>query len=182
MTRYGFPLTVLLLGVLTVLSSGCGRGELAFFPVEGTITKGGHPLSNIEVVFLADPDAGTVGPRASGRTDEFGHYRLRTDQGNDGAVAGGHLVLILDNEIAEKQADFLFRRQLPEERRRPSMDNAKRLQEELKSASAVSRVPPKYGHINETSLRVEVRPGPQVIDFDVKDTDVQIRLIGAPVK
>jgi hypothetical protein len=74
MTRYGFLLTVLFLGVLAVLASGCGRAEFMFFPVEGTVTKGGRPLHNVEVVFLADPDSGTVGPRASGITDETGHY------------------------------------------------------------------------------------------------------------
>src|SRR5262249_47224924 len=170
MTRYGFPLTVLFLGVLAVLASGCGRAGFTFFPIEGTVTKGGRPLRNVEGVFLADPDAGTVGPRVRGRTDGAGHYRLRTDHDNDGAVAGRHLVLILDREIDEKLASLLFRRQPPEARARPSLENAKRLQDELKSASAASRVPPRYRRINETPLRVEVRPGPQVIDFAVKDT------------
>jgi hypothetical protein len=95
-------------------------------------------------------------------------------------VAGRHLVLILDNE---KQALLHFRKQPQKEIARPSPEEMpKRLQDEVKSASAASRVPPRYGRINETPLRVEVRPETQVIDFDVKDTDVQIKLIGAPVK
>jgi hypothetical protein len=62
--------------------------------VEGTVTKDGRPLANVRVVFLAD--TGSVGPRAAGLTDKAGHYRLRTDYGEDGAVVGKHRVVILD--------------------------------------------------------------------------------------
>src|SRR5690242_4148029 len=75
---------VLLCGLLSLAAvGGCQREPTGktwnLAPVEGTITKGGSPLSNILVVFLPDTEAGTVGPRASGKTDEDGHYRLRTD-------------------------------------------------------------------------------------------------------
>src|SRR5581483_8268674 len=96
MTRYGSCL-LLLLSALAVTASGCGP-KFTYVPVEGTVTKNGRPLANVEVVFLADPDAATEGPRATGRTDEAGHYRLRTDHGDDGAVAGTHRVLVLDLE------------------------------------------------------------------------------------
>jgi hypothetical protein len=36
------------------------------------------------------------------------------------------------------------------------------------SGVSFSSVPPSYGHPNETPLRVEVRPGPQVIDLEVQ--------------
>ena len=108
MTCFGFRLAMLFFGALAVTAAGCGRAEFTFYPVEGTVTKGGRPLHNVKVVFLADPDVGTVGPRASGRTDESGHYRLRTDKGNEGAVAGRHRVLVLDNEVAEKAREGVF--------------------------------------------------------------------------
>jgi hypothetical protein len=169
MTRYGLGLTMLFLGALAVTASGCGRTAFTFYPVEGTVTKDGRPLRDIEVVFLADPDTGTVGPRASGRTDEAGHYRLRTDRGEDGVVAGKHVVLIIDLEAAKGQMLHHIRGpQRKEATQRFSPEIAKRLQDELKPAADAPRVPPSYGRINETPLRVEVRPEAQVIDLDVK--------------
>ena len=165
MTRCGFPLTVLFFGVLSVLASGCGRAEFTFFPAEGTVTKGGRPLHNVEVVFLADSDTGTVGPRATGRTDESGHYRLRTDHGDEGAVVGKHLVLILDHEAAERQALHRFRKQPSKGTAQLPPENAKRLQDELKSPSAAPRVPPRYGRINETPLHAEISHEPLVFDI-----------------
>jgi hypothetical protein len=85
MPCYGIRLMVLFLGAVACMAGGCGP-KLTFYPVEGTVTKDGRPLRGIEVVFLADPNAGTVGPRATGMTDEAGHYRLRTENGEDGAV------------------------------------------------------------------------------------------------
>jgi hypothetical protein len=50
--------------------------------------------------------------------------------------------------------------------------NAKEIQEKVGrlkvERSASSQVSPCYGRPNETPLRVEVRPGQQVIDLDVK--------------
>src|SRR5690242_2884422 len=96
---------IFLCGVLLPLAAASGgcqrepRWNLA--PVEGTVTKDGHPLAGIQVIFLADADAGTVGLRARGITDEAGHYRLRTDNGDDGAVAGKYRVVMLDLEASE---------------------------------------------------------------------------------
>jgi hypothetical protein len=160
MSRYGFDLTVLVLGAVAVTVSGCGP-KFTFIPVEGTVTKGGRPLRDIEVVFLADPDEGTLGPRATGRTDEAGHYRLRTDSGDDGAVAGKHRVVILDLEASKKQVVRSFRG-------RPSPEMAKRLQEQQKTTAEALRVPPHYASISDTPLRAEVRPEAQVIDLEVK--------------
>jgi hypothetical protein len=106
--------------------------------VEGTVVKDGRPLADIQVVFLADAEAGTQGPRASGITDESGHYRLRTDNGEDGVVVGKHHVCLF---VLEAEA------MTPAEKRR------------------VTRL---YGSFSETPLRIEVRPGEQVIDLEVK--------------
>jgi hypothetical protein len=48
------------------------------------------------VTFWADREAGTQGPRTQAVTDDSGHYRLRTDNGDAGAVVGKHRVCILD--------------------------------------------------------------------------------------
>src|SRR5689334_2297251 len=77
---------VLLCGLLSLAAGGgCQRGaKWNLAPVEGTVTKEGRPLAGAMVVFLADSEASTTGPRASGWTDAAGHYRLRTDRGEEG--------------------------------------------------------------------------------------------------
>jgi hypothetical protein len=155
---------------LAVAAEGCQRKPTwNLAPVEGTVTKDGHPLANIQVVFLTNLDAGTQGPRASGRTDEAGHYRLRTANGDDGAVTGKHRVVLYDLEASKGPMGLTRGPQRKEAvQRLPSEENAKRMKEQLKAASDALRVPPSYGRFNETLLRVEVQPGPQVIDLEVK--------------
>ena len=147
---------VLLCGLL-VLAAGAGGCQREptwnLAPVEGTVTKDGRPLANIQVVFLADVDAGTQGPRTRGITDEAGHYRLRTDNGDDGAVPGKHRVVLLDPEARKGRMG-----------RAPQEPQPK----EAEKAKDAPRLPPRYGNFSETPLRVEVRPEPQVIDLDVK--------------
>src|SRR5262245_48295885 len=97
---------VLWCGLLALLTSagGCQRRPMwDLAPVEGTVTKDGRPLSGIEVVFMADLDAGTQGPPTSAITDESGHYRLRTHNGDQGAVVGKHRVVLLDLEAIRGQ-------------------------------------------------------------------------------
>src|SRR5260370_38634406 len=100
MTRHGLRLTMLSVGALVATASVCGP-KFTFVPVEGTVTKNGRPLANVEVVFLADPDTDTLGPRATGRTDKAGRYRMRTGRGDDGAGPGTHLGLVPDLEPAQ---------------------------------------------------------------------------------
>src|SRR5262245_54429173 len=99
-------------GVLTLAAAAGGcqrepRWNLA--PVEGAVTRAGRPLANIQVVFLADVEAGTQGPRASGITDQAGRYRLRTVNGDEGAVMGHHRVRLVD---------WLAKPETPAEKRR----------------------------------------------------------------
>jgi hypothetical protein len=169
MSRYRFGLGVLLpaaLGAL-VAAGGCRRAEFTFHPVEGTVTKGGRPLANIEVVFLADPGSGTVGPRATGTTDAAGRYRLRTDQGDDGAVAGTHRVIVLDLGAAKRQLIRTFRGPLRKEAANALPEDAKRLADEPKPAKDASRVPPGYDMINRTPLRATVGPEDGVFDIAI---------------
>jgi hypothetical protein len=160
----------LLCGLLALAATtgGCQRGptwDLAV--VEGTVTKEGRPLRGLQVIFLPNLDAGTVGPRSIGSTDEAGHYRLRTDHGDDGVATGKHRVVILDLRTVKK----LFLPHLPatqgKEANELSPETARRLEEPRKTATDVSRVPPSYGSFNDTPLRVEVHPGPQSFDFAI---------------
>jgi hypothetical protein len=147
MSRYGFRSAALILAAFAVTAGGCEK-KFTFSPVEGTVTKNGRPLRDIEVVFPADPDSGTVGPRATGTTDEAGQYRLRGDviRGEsppaNGAVLSTHRVLLLDLEYAKKQ---LAR---------------------SKAGEDAPRVPPRYESIAETPLRAKV--GPELLVFNIE--------------
>ena len=158
MTRHSFRFSMLLLGAVAVTVGGCRRGSTGnLAPVEGTVSKGGRPLRGIEVVFL--PDAGTAGPRAIGTTDEAGHYCLRTDQGDVGAVAGKYRVVLHDVEATTKQ----MRSRLRSQQKKGMVES---LEERLKTRAAAPRVPPRFGSFNETPLRAEVGPEPQPLNFD----------------
>jgi hypothetical protein len=152
---------VLLLGVLAVALTGCQRGP-EFAPVEGTVTKEGKPLADVIVEF--HPDVGTLGPRSrSAPTDQSGHYRLLSYRGSDdGAVVGAHRACIFDSRLIHGDIKLPPGVPIPE-------DIQKEMRERNKEARSSSRrVPPSYGHPNETPLRVEVRPGSQVIDLEIK--------------
>jgi hypothetical protein len=152
------------LSALAAAAEGCQCGPTwNLAPVEGTITKDGRPLRGVQVVFLPDADADTQGPGASGFTDEAGHYRLRNHNGDDGTVVGKHRVVILDSTVAKGVKgwkELAARRLQPKEAAPLPPADAKRPE--------APRVPPRYGRFDETPLRVEVHPGPQVIDFEVK--------------
>ena len=154
--------------VLAAVVGSCQRGQTEKLAlVEGTVSKGGCPLSHMEVVFLADAGSGTQGPRASGITDQAGHYRLRSHNGDDGVVAGKHRVLVNDLEAAKKQTGLALRGSPQKAPARLSPEQARRSQEQRKTPVEASRVPPGYGRFNETPLRVEVHPGPQTLNFDI---------------
>src|SRR5262245_52264679 len=93
---------LILLGGLLALTAaveGCQRGPTwNLAPVEGTLTKNGQPLPHMEVTFYPDLDAGVEGPRSTAVTDEAGHYRLRTHNGDEGAIVGKHRVVLRDLE------------------------------------------------------------------------------------
>jgi hypothetical protein len=151
----GRPLLSWLLLASAIAATSCQRqAPLQFAPVEGTVTKGGKPLSGVVVVFWGDAEAGTAGPCSTGPTDVAGRYQLHTEQGETGAVVGRHRVCIVD------AATLIGRLG-----RRPAARAG--LHGEL-PAPAPSPVPPSYADKNETPLRADVWPGPQVIDLEVK--------------
>jgi hypothetical protein len=142
--------------VALVLTTGCqSKPKFTFAPVEGTITRGGQPLSGVVVIFWGDTDSLVGAPHASGATDASGHYRLHTDQGESGAVPGPYRVCIVD------QAELMNR----VISRNPTVV---RLSKDATRPEG-SGLPPSYTRRTETPLRAQVQPGgEQVIDLEVK--------------
>ncbi|OWK35657.1 hypothetical protein [Fimbriiglobus ruber] len=149
---------VILFGAGLLVAAGCEQ-KFPTIPVEGTVTKNGKPQNDIEVVFLADPDSKTVGPRATGKTDAAGRYRLQIEGGSPGAVPGTHRVLVLDLNAAKQMAPR-GKGTMP-----VSPEQARRLEEEARKAL---RIPPNYGSINNTPLRATIGAQPVVFDIDIR--------------
>ena len=133
---------------------GCSGGVPEYGEVEGTVTLKGKPLANVEVVFMPDAESGTSGQSASAYTDERGRYRLWCEPAQlHGAVVGTHRVCVHD--IAAMPLPPL------EDGATDGTGKAYRPQP--------LRVPSRYSDARQTPLRgVEVRPGAQTLDFDVK--------------
>lgn len=130
--------------LLFVLLAGCGtsppRGE-----VVGTVRRDGKPLADVLVVFVPDPDKGTAGERASGKTGADGRFRLQG--GAPGVVPGWYRIIVED--LAVYQA--------------PRTEDGTLLEE------APTRFSPAYANPLETPLHKEVSAGSQVIDLDLVD-------------
>ena len=139
--------------MLAVAVAGCSRGS-EYSEVGGRVLFGGLPLSNIQVRFLPDPEAGSDGPEASALTDASGRFRLRTERGRrDGAVVGIHRVCLRPMTVPWKGT-------LPGGPiRRPGHE----------AGGSGLRGLPRYADPATTPFRgVRVQPGPQTYDFDLQ--------------
>ena len=69
--------------------SACGKSGPNIAQVSGTVTRGGRPVSMIEVNF--DPENGRP---SVGKTDAEGNYTLDYDRDRKGALIGTHRVWV----------------------------------------------------------------------------------------
>ncbi len=86
----------LLLTLVTLGTVGCGGGPFDFAPVEGVVTLDGQPVEGAIVRFIsqARTEDNLQGPSSYGMTDADGHFTLKTEHGDRGAVVGTHNVAI----------------------------------------------------------------------------------------
>jgi hypothetical protein len=136
---------VFLFALVLPTATGCGSSP-QFVEVSGVVKLDGKPMPDALVEFLPDPEKGTHGPRASGKTDTEGRFRLVRDDERVGAVVGFHRVLIQDA------------RTFPPTRREsggklPVMPH--------------SRISERYATASDTPLRQEVKAEPQNITLEL---------------
>jgi hypothetical protein len=81
--------------LLALLGTGCQK-EQPYGLVEGVVTLDGKPLTDVEVVFMPDPEKGTTGRRSASLVDKQGHYQIASDKGRPGAPVGIHRVCVND--------------------------------------------------------------------------------------
>ena len=98
------------LAVLTTAIVGCGDEDntTGLYEVKGKLTdKDGKPLANIRVTF--HPVKGGDLPASTGLTDKNGEFTLKTEKGEDGAVAGQHKIVLTAEasagDYAKKRGD-----------------------------------------------------------------------------
>jgi hypothetical protein len=105
----------------TTVLIGCGDSrpyDLA--PVSGVVTLDGQPLVAADIVFQPQGQGEeNPGPGSNGRTDESGHYELKTIRDEPGAVVGPHTVRIYSHKPKQpgsSDVDVVPRKELVPER------------------------------------------------------------------
>lgn len=85
----------LFLAAPLLIALGCGTSGYA--PVSGVVTIDGQPYGQAVVSFQPMAEAGNPNPGrgSSAYTDANGRFVLSSDNGDDGAVIGKHLVRIM---------------------------------------------------------------------------------------
>jgi len=127
--------------------AGCGKGRPATMQVSGRVTYQGQPVPEGSIMFHPEkgrPALGSIGPDGS--------YTLTTFDQGDGAAPGKYRVTI-DARAAAANAPRSF-------------------QEELGGNSPTSigvkwLAPEKYSRLETSNLTAEVKPGQNVINFDL---------------
>ncbi len=143
-----------------VLAAGCGSPDWpATGLVTGTITRVGKPVAGVDVSFRA---AGA--PRYGyGTTNQAGRYTLTTFDPNDGAIIGEHVVVLTPANpatVSELSGDV----SAPE-----SYEAYKKAVQAASKPVTNPVVPRRYGSPATTPLKATVKPGDNVIDFDLSD-------------
>lgn len=137
-------------GLALVVIAGCGPAGPAVQPVSGTLTIGGAPAKNVQIVFHP-VDAG--GLLASGQVDPSGVYTLRSgNTGAKGALVGKYKVVLSSFEDESMEAATA----------RYTSGAGK------PSAPAKPAFPKEYLAAATSPKEVEVKPGPNTIDIAVE--------------
>lgn len=78
------------------LSNGCGQAGPKLYPVSGTVTFGGEPVTGATITLHSDHSPRLV----TGRSDAQGRFQLSTFEEGDGAIAGEYIVTVTKYEVA----------------------------------------------------------------------------------
>ena len=137
---FRFPL--LAVTALLAMMVGCANEEtVVLVPAEGYLTINGEPAANVLVQVMPDSLQGAKGPTSTGVTDESGWFKLATNDGRGGAVAGPCKIILSDLE----------------EETRPQG-----------AETAPSRIPATYSLVGPNSLSSEVKEDGEPIEIDLK--------------
>ena len=129
-----------------VVNVGCGDGAGAIYPVRGTISYNGLPVTTGTVAFTPlDPSH----PAARGQIQSDGSYSLSTYRADDGAAVGEHVVVI--HSFSKPTV-------------RPDLDA-----DDPRQRAPVPLVPERYTVLQQTPLRATVETQANEISLTLKD-------------
>lgn len=126
---------------LFVLASGCGDENWGY--VTGTVTLEGKPVGPGTLMFEPADPASITAPSAIAHFREDGKYVLKSAGNRKGAPAGDYLVMI------HGRGEEAF--------------GDERIEDDYQSP-----IPAKYLNHRKSGLTATVKPGSQVIDFDLQ--------------
>jgi hypothetical protein len=142
---------LILFGISTLV--GCSKGP-TIAEVEGTLKLDGKPVPNVRIMFMPDPQKGTVGAISCGFSDEQGHFTLTYEDERPGAVVGWHKVVLLNGSIN------LYR--TPRNGRRDDDDPVLKIKPKAKTGP---KVPEKYATAAKTPMEMEVKPTKNALEL-----------------
>ena len=128
---------------LALLGSGCSAPPQAIVSASGVVTLNGQPLANAEVRFYPQDSALSGDFIGSAVTDAQGRYAMVTN-GQQGAVPGLNRVTVSEGPTPPGS--------------RGRSEKAHAILEEYTSKLANRPIPPKYGNVADTPLKVTVTP------------------------
>ena len=106
----GVATSLALMAVALATAIGCGSSAPTLVPAEGVVLIDGEPAADISVQFLPDEIEGEPRPTSYAVTDAEGRFMLRTYEQGEGAVVGGHSVILVDTlEERPEQGEELTR-------------------------------------------------------------------------
>jgi hypothetical protein len=140
----------LLCGLSTIV--GCsGAPQVA--PVEGVVKLDGKPVAGALVIF--EPE-GESPIQSTGVTDELGQFRLRSNDGREGAVVGSHRVVVRGASsfavATDKEADEVA----------PVSD------------SAGDAIPADYLRVDRTPLRQEITADANTVTLELSSGTISV--------
>ncbi len=129
------------------------------YPVTGSVTKGGKPVSGAQVVFVSVEQGGQS---AFATTGSDGKYQLMTFEPNDGAVPGTYLIKVSKYEGGVAPASTETRNLSPEE-------EAKLYNPDEKAPPPPkNELPQKYASEVTSGLKHTVPTSASTFDIEIK--------------
>ncbi|MBN9118373.1 MAG: hypothetical protein J0I06_04290 [Planctomycetes bacterium] len=137
--------------VVAALAAGCGKAPPPpIVPAAGVVTIGGRPVPKAQVRFVPKIDHGPEFT-AVGETDDAGRFQLKCN-GQDGACACEHVVVITEGEIPAKLLT----------------ENAQTELAKYMKALPNRPIPAKYGNLAESGLRATVSADRSEYNFELQ--------------
>jgi hypothetical protein len=143
-----------------IVLTGCAKSSAPTYPVTGTVTLHGKPLSGAAVTFV--PTDETQGAAASAFTNSEGKYALTTFQAGDGARPGEYRVKVSKQDQAAVDASKMVKNLSIEEEQKIYIEK------KTLPPPAKSLVPAKYQDDQTSGLTHKVENKPTTFDIKIE--------------